>query len=185
MLSGAELAYRVVDPAERFNDLFRRFYPELLGLAYCVLGDRLEAEDTLQEVFLKLAEAPVLQRPDEEVAAWLRRVCLNLGANRLRARGRARERLERVGRLEAAEARDDLGSPACTVLRQEEQAEVRWVLARLPERQRDCLLLRHSGYSYAEVAAVLGIAVGSVGVLLARAERAFRVLYLERNDDLS
>lgn len=64
-----------------------------------------------------------------------------------------------------------------TVLRREEQAEVRQALARLPERQRNCLLLLHSGYRYAEIAATVGIAVGSVGVLLTRAERAFRAAY--------
>jgi RNA polymerase sigma-70 factor (ECF subfamily) len=39
------------------------------------------------------------------------------------------------------------------------------------------LLLRHAGYSYAEIAASVGIAVGSVGVLLARAEQTFAATY--------
>jgi RNA polymerase sigma-70 factor (ECF subfamily) len=119
------------------------------------------------------------------VGAWLRRVCLNLGSNRLRDQRRARERLEQAGRLEAATPPSDLSDPSRTALRREEQAEVRRVLARLPERQRHCLLLRHAGYSYQEIAATLGIALGSVGVLLARAERAFRNLYEERDHDLS
>jgi RNA polymerase sigma-70 factor (ECF subfamily) len=63
------------------------------------------------------------------------------------------------------------------LVRLEDQAEVRRALAEVPERQRECLLLRHSGYSYAEIAATLGIAVGSVGVLLARAEQAFGATY--------
>jgi RNA polymerase sigma factor (sigma-70 family) len=67
--------------------------------------------------------------------------------------------------------------PAGVLIRTEEQAAVRQALAEVPERQRDCLLLRHSGYSYAEIALTLGIAVGSVGVLLARAEHAFRATY--------
>ena len=170
-----------VEPTDRFDDLFRRLYPTLFGLAYRLLGDRGEAEDILQEAFLKLADHPVLDRPDDEVAAWLRRVCLNLGSNRLRDRRRTDERLARVGRLESADAGDD-GAPAGAVLRAEDQDEVRRALARLPERQRDCLLLRHSGYAYAEIAATLGIAVGSVGVLLARGERAFREAY-RANDD--
>jgi RNA polymerase sigma factor (sigma-70 family) len=57
------------------------------------------------------------------------------------------------------------------------RAAVRRALAEVPERQRECLLLRHSGYSYAEIAETLGIAIGSVGVLLARAEHAFRTTY--------
>jgi len=171
-----------VEATNRFDDLFGRLYPKVFGLAYRLLGDRTETEDLLQDAFLKLAHSPVLDRPDEEVAAWLRRVCLNLGSNRVRDRRRARERLERAGRLQIAEDSAEWG-PSGAVLRQEARVEVRRVLACLPERQRDCLLLRHSGYAYAEIAATLGIALGSVGVLLARAERAFRETYQELDDD--
>jgi RNA polymerase sigma-70 factor (ECF subfamily) len=165
-----------VAPAEavdRFDALFAHFYGELFGLVYRVLGDRMETEDTLQDTFLKLADNPALQtRPDPEIAAWLRRVSLNLAFNKLRSQRRSRERLERVAQLEARE--DPVSDP---VESREERAEVRRALSELPERQRECLLLRHSGYSYAEIAATLDVAVGSVGVLLSRAERAFGVIY--------
>ena len=167
--------------ATRFDALFLRFYSELFGLVYRVLGDRMETEDTLQEAFLKLSDEAGLQvRPDAEVGAWLRRVAINLAFNRLRSAKRARARLERVGQLDRNDEEptdsDSLG-PASLLVRQEEQAAVRQALAEVPERQRECLLLRHSGYSYAEIAVTLGIAVGSVGVLLARAEHAFRATY--------
>ena len=71
----------------------------------------------------------------------------------------------------------DASNAAGQVERDEQRAAVRRALIDVPERQRECLLLRHSGYSYAEIAATLGIAVGSVGVLLARAENAFRLNY--------
>jgi RNA polymerase sigma factor (sigma-70 family) len=165
---------------DRFDAVFSRFYAELYGIAHRVLGDRMQTEDTLQEAFLKLklaqAEDRVLARPDAEVGAWLRRVTLNLSFNQLRSERRARGRLERVGRLELPE-RQRVDAPHGVVERREEQAAVRRALAELPDRQRECLLLRHSGYSYAEIAATLEIAVGSVGVLLARAEQAFRVIY--------
>jgi RNA polymerase sigma factor (sigma-70 family) len=167
----------------RFEELFRTLYPRLFGLTYRLLGDPGETEDVLQEAFARLAGSPVMHRPDDEVAAWLRRVCLNLGANRLRDRRRAQERLERVGRLESGDPSAD--SPAASVLQKEQLQLVREVLARLPERQRDCLVLRHSGYAYAEISATLGIATGSVGVLLARAERAFRQTYQELDHDQS
>ena len=164
--------------ATRFDALFERFYAEVFGLTYRVLGDRMETEDALQDVFLKLADAPELQgRPDPEVAAWLRRVALHAAFNRLRTERRARARLERVETEARADIPPDRGQPATLVERQEERAAVRRALAEVPERQRECLLLRHSGYSYAEIAETLGIAIGSVGVLLARAERAFRTSY--------
>ena len=170
-----------VTPLSRFDALFAQFYPELFGLVFRVLGDYMETEDVLQEAFLKLADASELQnRPSAEVGAWLRRVGLNIAFNRLRSARRARARLERVGRLER---RDDepvdnpVAAPDRVILQREERADVRRALAEVPERQRECLLLRHSGYSYAEIAETLGIAIGSVGVLLARAEHAFRAHY--------
>jgi RNA polymerase sigma-70 factor, ECF subfamily len=168
---------------ERFEALFRARYRELHGLCYRLLGDHAEAEDVVQEAFLKLDGHAVLDRPDEEVAAWLRRVCLNATYNRLRGQRRASARLDRAGRLERAddEAGGD-GGPLLDVLRAEQQRAVRRALAALPERQRACLLLRHAGFSYAEIAATLDLAVGSVGVLLARGERAFRDAYLDRDD---
>jgi RNA polymerase sigma factor (sigma-70 family) len=181
VLNVTEMPQSGTSEASRFDTLFGRFYAELFGLVYRVLGDRMETEDTLQEAFLKLAEDVELQqRPDSEVGAWLRRVALNLGFNRLRSARRAQARLDRVGRLERSEADpldNDLASPSSSVVRQEEQVAVRRALAEVPERQRECLLLRHSGYSYAEIAETVGIAVGSVGVLLARAEQAFRIIY--------
>ncbi len=166
---------------DRFADLHERYRRELLALAWRVLGDQAEAEDTVQETFVKLAGAPVLDRSDDDAIAWMRRVCLNDSFNRLRSRRRADERLQRVARLEPSHDGGDVS--AASVLRAEVQAQVREALAALPERQRACLLLRHSGYRYAEIAATVGIAVGSVGVLLARAERAFRTAYREHDDE--
>lgn len=172
--------------ADGFDEVFVRHYPPVLALVTRVLGERAASEDVAQETFIRLADQPaLLARPDPEVAAWLRRVALNLAFNRLRSDRRARQHLERVGGLELAEQQEGASSPATLVVRQEEQAMVRRVLADVPERQRECLLLRHAGYSYAEIAAILEVAIGSVGVLLARAEHAFRAGYerLEKEKD--
>lgn len=165
---------------DEFAAVFRRRYAELVRLATRVLGDASEAEDVAQEALARLALHEVRHRPDEEIAAWLRRVTINAGFNRLRAR---RRRDDRVHRSAAADQRlrvaDDTGPQLVQIVRSEEQARVRSALAGLPERQRLCLLLRHSGYRYAEIAAAVGVAPGSVGVLLARGERAFRRHYEE------
>ena len=180
MLSVLEQTEPSAAPVARFDDLFRRFYPGLVGLAARLLRERAEAEDVVQEAFLKLADDPVLARPDDEVAAWLRRVVLNLGLNRVRDRGRVADRVDRAGRLGAALLGGEQDGPAGEALLREAREQVRATLAELPDRQRSCLLLRHAGHSYAEIAATLGVAVGSVGVLLARAERAFRERYQAR-----
>lgn len=166
----------------RFDALFAAYYPAILRLALRVVGQRADAEDVAQEAFLRLSNTPtLLERPDAEAGAWLRRVTLNLAFNRLRDRSRAQIREERAARLAPTVV------DAASVTAEAEQAEahhaVQRALAALPERQRDCLLLRHAGYSYAEIAQTLGVASGSVGVLLARGERAFRAAYLAENPD--
>jgi RNA polymerase sigma-70 factor, ECF subfamily len=54
---------------------------------------------------------------------------------------------------------------------------VRAAIAELPERQGRLLLLRYAGLSYVEIASALEVAPGSVGTLLARAERAFLLAF--------
>ncbi len=112
--------------------------------------------------------------------AWLYRVAINSGYNALRSERRRRNRED------AALAQAALASrtPAEEAGRAEERDAVRRVLVRLPERQRLCLALRAEGLSYAEIAAALGIAPGSVGTLLARAERAFKAEYLAQRGGL-
>jgi RNA polymerase sigma-70 factor (ECF subfamily) len=176
-------AERRADPTRRFDELFRRLYPRLYDLCHRLLVDRWEAEDVVQDAFLRLVGAAVIDRPDPQVEAWLRRVCVNLAYNRLRGQRRGRERLERASAELAAAAdaatgeRDD---PLGSLLRLEQRALVQRALWTLPERQRTCLLLRHAGYSYAEIADTCELAVGSVGVLLARAERTFRDSYQQQ-----
>ena len=157
-------------PHLRLESIMRSARSSLLTLVRRVV-DHSEAEDVVQEAFVRLTDDPVLERPDGEIIAWLRRTSLNLAFNRARDVGRWRARAERA---ELAEPSD----PAVEAVRSEERAMVRAVLDELPEKQRSCLLLRHAGYSYLEIAETLDMAAGSVGTTLARAERAFKDKYL-------
>lgn len=156
---------------DRFGEVFRRNYPRLVGLARRVLGDAGEAEDAAQEAMLALRTSPVAERGDDEVTAWLSRVVTNTSLNRLRSRRRADVRAQVVGARDARTLSDE---PGDEVVVADERDRVRASLGVLPERQATALLLRHAGHSYREIATALGVAEGSVGVLLARGERAFR-----------
>ena len=159
--------------ASRFDRLFERHRVELVRLATIVLGDLSSAEDIVQETFLKLTTAPVFERADDEIAAWLRRVCVNASLNQLRTDRRRRERDGRLMLLNETSTPEH-DNPESQIVRREEQERVRAALNAIPDSLRACLVLRHSGYSYGEIAATLEIAIGSVGVYLARGERAFR-----------
>lgn len=149
-----------------FEELFLRHYGQVFRVLFNLVGSREEAEDLAQETFIALHNQPP-PHVQTSMAAWLCRVALNRGYNALRGERRAQQRLERMDPLPLPL------DPQAALLRAEEQGRVRAALAQLPERQRTMLLLRHSGMSYAEIAGVLDVAPGSVGTLLARAERAF------------
>lgn len=169
-----------------FDALFLRHYQRVYRVSYHLTGSHEEAEDLVQETFFTLYHRPPAPNTGDRLATWLCRVALNRGYNMLRGKRRERERLERNERLAPANgvngattgngarllsaATDD---PYDNAARNEERAQARAILARLPERQSKLLLLRYAGCSYAEIAAILGVAPGSVGTLLARAERAF------------
>ena len=146
-----------------------------------VTGDADAAGDVAQEVFVQLYRKPPL---DEGVAlrAWLYRVALNRGYNALRADRRRRTREDTVAgdptSTFSADGTGPSGALEEVVNRAEERDAVRRALLHLPERQRDCLVLRAEGLSYAEIAASVGVAPGSVGTILARAERAFKTEFL-------
>ena len=78
-----------------------------------------------------------------------------------------------------------VGGVHIDMLRQERRERVRTVLGAMKPRDAELLLLRSSGMSYREVAQALGIQAGSVGTLLARAEREFERRYrAQYGDDL-
>ncbi len=144
--------------------------------------DRSEAEDVVQEALIRLDTDPVRHRPYPEVASWLRRVCLNLAFNRRRDLARWRQRAVRGG---ASGLASQPNQPDEEWLIAEDREAVRAILDTLSERHRAVLLLRYSGYSYAEVAASLEMPLSSVGATLARAESAFRTQYEEHRHELS
>jgi len=148
------------------EQVFRADYPLVVAVAARVLGSRDEADDVAQEVFLAFGRTTV---PADEAPRWLSVAAAHTALNHLRSGRR------RVAREEAAA--DGAGvSPdvADAVVTREEHRRVRAALARLPRTQAVALVLRHSGLSYADVAAALDLSPGSVGTTVRRAESALR-----------
>jgi RNA polymerase sigma-70 factor (ECF subfamily) len=157
--------------------LFAEHWSRLCGVLFRLTGDPAEAEDLALETFWRLYRRPP---QDLNLAGWLYRVATRLGLNALRSHKRRRRYEEQAGILE--EFQNASPDPAAEAERSEQRQTVRQALARMQPRSAQLLLLRHSGLSYAEVAAILGLAPSSVGALLARAEADFEKRYraLER-----
>jgi RNA polymerase sigma-70 factor (ECF subfamily) len=153
-----------------FEIVFAREYPAVVRIAYRVLGDRADAEDVAQDLFVRfvgrrLPDAPVLH------LAAVRRA-LNLLRSRRRQTLREMAECRSRAVLDKSEGRSD--DPFYALNRATRQSLVRSTLSRLARRDAEILALRYSGASYRDIAQTLRIESTHVGTRIARAERAFR-----------
>ena len=153
-----------------FEYLFLRYYALVYRVLYGVAGNAQEAEDLAQETFTALLRQPPRLDGAGALGGWLYRVAVNRAFNALRTEQRSQRGTGWAAPEQPCDPQDEY-------LRREERERVRAALARLPERTAKLLLLRHAGLAYTEIATALQIAPGSVGTLLARAERAFAQTY--------
>ncbi len=178
MLTDAQLLMRIQtgDDAS-FETLFLRYYDQIFRVVLRLVGNEVDAEDIVQQVFMRLYHSPHRIRGRESelnLAGWLYRTAVNTGYNVLRSRMRQHKWYDR--------AREWWSPPAVPdgferVVCSEAQDNVRKVLAGMRPRDAKLLLLRYSGLSYKELAAVLDVSAGSVGSLLTRAQREFGERY--------
>jgi RNA polymerase sigma-70 factor (ECF subfamily) len=157
---------------------FEEHWSSVCKTLYTLVGDWGEAQDLALEAFWRLYTA----RPQDltNPGGWLYRVATNLGLNAIRARRRRQRYEEEAGALRLQ--RVDILNPAQEVERRETQEQVRHVLGRMKPRRAQLLILRYTDHTHAEIADILGIAPGSVGTLLARAEKDFEQRYQALED---
>ena len=160
-----------------FERLFQENWSRVNKVLYGLLGDSDEAQDLALETFWRLYSRPPKDR--ENLAGWLHRVALRLGYNALRSNKR-RDCYE----LEAGKffLNSNVNDPSKEVELSEQRRRVRFALARMKPRSAEILILRHSGFSYAEIGAAIGAPATSVGTLLARAEKEFEKRFLKERD---
>src|SRR5688572_2288785 len=104
---GSEAA--VVNADDALAELFERTYPSLVGTARLLLDDRAQAEEVVQEAFVRVRLAWWRVRDPERAAAYLRRAVVNLARSGLRRRAVARLRdpqHARANRLTVAASED-------------------------------------------------------------------------------
>ncbi len=159
-----------------FRVVFEERFEALFGYLDRLAGDGALASDIAQEAFVRLyARGRMPDRP----ASWLVTVANNLF--RSSRRDSARRRKLRAMRPATAFTGDPAPEPDEALERAERRRAAESALARLEERERRLLLLRHEGFSYREIAQALDLAESSVGSLLLRAKRSFRAAYEERD----
>jgi len=158
VLAGDELAFR---------HLYRRHTPRLYLLVLRFVGGiEADAEDVVQETWLKAVEALRRFRWEASFGSWLTSIGLNV----------AREALRRRGRRGEETWNDEADLPAPAPLDRVESVDLDRAIRGLPDGYRTVLLLHDvEGYRHEEIAERLGISVGTSKSQLFHARRRMRV----------
>jgi len=160
-------------------DLVAAHQRTVFNLAFHLLGDRDEALDVSQEVFLRVFRTLSRFRGQSALRTWIYRIVVNQVRNRQRWWRRRRQadlislddHLRRCGEIEA---RQEI-LPDRLLASKETAARIWSAMEQLPFDQRTALVLREvDGLRYEEIAFTLDVAVGTVKSRLTRARQALR-----------
>lgn len=179
------------DDAPAFEELVCRYQARLIGVLEHLVGDRQQAEDLAQEVFLRVFRSRKNYQPAAKFSTWLFTIANHVALNARRNRARRREvHLDadsNASRPAVSAASAVMASSGQMPARQLDKAEMRDVVRAavggLNERQRMAVLLnKFEGMNYQEIADVMEMSVKAIKSLLMRARVNLRELlepYLE------
>jgi len=155
---------------EKVVELYATMRQPLLGYAYHVVGSSGEAEDLVQNAFLKLFDQLKRDAKILNMRSWLYRVVHNMAIDQARRKGfhdalNAEWLSRQILNNPVPSSEDDL------IRRQ----RIALCLKALNERERRCLMLRAEGLTYAEIGDILGVSEKAVSVYLVRGLKKFEV----------
>ena len=151
---------------QAFRDLVARYHPLAYSMAYKVLDDRQDAEEVVQDAFVKIHSALAGFRGDASFKTWIARIVLRLSLNRRRDRSRSAWH-----RLGLHQHKDPDGqhpaprsqTPEAECISSETQRIVRQLVDELPESLRQVVVLNSfEDLSYEEISQILAIPPGTV-----------------------
>lgn len=159
------------DDERALGDFYAESYARLVGVVGAIVGDRQEAEEAVQDAFVRLlGQWPKVAHYDDP-EAWVRKVALGFASNRRR---KLRNGLRAVSRL---------GATPHGAAPSGDAVDLRRALSALPQPQRAVIVLQDLGLGVQDIANQLGIPVGTVKSRLARARNALAPLLREDSND--
>lgn len=157
--------------AEEFDDFYAASFGRLVGQVYAMTGDREEAQECVQEAFVRAWSHRRALQQSRAPEAWVRTTAYRLAVSRWRRVVRSRRAPDRA----VQPATSDEGPNA-------DRVAVIEALRQLPEPQRRALVLHHlCDLSVAAVAAETGVAEGTVKARLSRGRIALETLLSDEN----
>ena len=166
-----------------FDKLVLKHKNRIFGLCYWLLGDYEEANDSAQEIFIKIYRSLNKFRFEAAFGTWLYRIAVNTCKNRRKSSEYRLKRrtvsLQNPGKDhsggESVEIRDDAPTPLNGLEEKERARTIRKAVDCLPPDQREVIALRDiQGLSYEEIVKITGLNLGTVKSRIARARQDLR-----------
>ena len=188
--SDAELVAKATDgDRNAYRILVERYERKVLALAYEITGSREDAEDVVQESFVKAYLSLGQFKGEAAFYTWLYRIVYNMAIDLRRKRARRGAAVEfdesqpEQGAAGGALHEGRFSSPSEIIMRREEMAKFQRLMSEMSEEHRAVILLREvEGMSYGQIARTLGINKGTV---MSRLFYARRKLQKGLNDESS
>ena len=159
---------------ERYGEIIERYQGKLFAYLYRLIGSYDEAQDLLQNVFIKVYRNLQSYDVNRKFSSWIYRIAHNEAVNYIKRKSLKRfipwediaatkDKLEMVSLEERADK---------AWLKKEVKKEVNSAIDRLPFKYKQVLLLKYfSDNSYEEISEILGKPVNTVGTLISRAKK--------------
>jgi RNA polymerase sigma-70 factor (ECF subfamily) len=160
---------RAGDP-DAFGTLVSRYYDACWRFAYHMLGERSDAEDVVQETYLRAYLAIGRYDERDQFRGWLFRILTNQCRNALTSRGRRTRRF-----VQDEVALDTAAAPPSGVSLGVEDAALSRALAQLDPHQREALLLKYAeGLEYTQMSAMTGVGESALKMRVKRGVERLR-----------
>lgn len=165
---------------EAFKSLVLPSKEKLFRVALSLLGNRQEAEDTLQDIYLKLWNMRERLAEYDNVEAFAVTMTKNLCLDKLRS---YRSRMQDDAELETRPIRSVTPDPGRAAELSESMQVIHGIFETLPDQQKLIIHLRDiEHYSYEEIREITGLTVNNIRVSLSRARKTVRKEYLKQQN---
>ncbi len=160
-----------------FKTVVDRYQALVVNTCYSLLGNRQDAEDVAQEVFLQAYKSAGKFRQESKLSTWLYRIAVNRSLNFVRDNKWSR-RLKNLSALLESDAQQvdnlpapDSSRPDIALERNERDRRLQKAIDSLPPEQRAAFVLhKYEGLPYREIAGILKCSLSSVESLIHRAK---------------
>lgn len=167
---------------ESFNQILDKFQPVVYGFCYRYFGNRMDAEDCSQEIFIRIYQNLDSFQSRSKLSTWIYRITINACHEMIRSKS-YRNRLKNISLEDGVHESHHQMDPHHALQQKEIGEAFQRALSQLKERHRVLIILRDlEGRSYEELSQATGLKLGTVRSNLARARYRMADLLKEFKD---